>query len=168
MHIRKLKREDATFMLEWMHDIEVVKEMKTDFSAMTIDMCENFIDKAKKCENDLHLAIVDDDNNYMGTVSLKEINRKDKSAEFAIVIRKCGMGRGYSSYAMKKILEIAFEELKLETVYWCVSVFNQRAVKFYNKMGYKKVDKIPETLSKRYKEDANLIWYSAQSTVKES
>ena len=72
----------------------------------------------------------------MGTVSLKNIDKKRDSAEFAITIRRCAMGKGYSSYAMKTIIEKAFSEYGLENVYWYVSKENARAVRFYDKMGY--------------------------------
>ena len=40
---------------------------------------------------------------------------------------------------MKEILRIAFEERNLNQVYWCVSPDNKRAVRFYDKNGYERV-----------------------------
>ena len=87
MHLRKLKTQDAQFMLEWMHDDSVIHYMRANFAAMQIDDCMNFIEESMYEKQNVHLAITDDNDEYMGTVSLKNI-LKEKNAEFAITIRK--------------------------------------------------------------------------------
>ena len=129
-----LKQKDAPYMLEWMHDVEVVKDLHTNFLEKKIIDCEKFIEQAQKKEEYVHMAIVDDADTYMGTVSLKHITAKD--AEFAITVRKCAMGKGYSKYGMEKIMEIGFKELGLKQIYWCVDEINIRAVRFYEKNHY--------------------------------
>ena len=47
-------------------------------------------------------VLVSDDDEYMGTVSLKNI--KSGTAELGIVTRKTSMGKGYSKYALDEIL----------------------------------------------------------------
>lgn len=138
MNIRKLKEKDAYLMLEWMHDPFVVKDLRTDFSNKTIDDCYSFIDMAQNVSKNMHLAITDDNDIYMGTVSLKNI--ENDNAEFAITIRKMAMGKGYSKYGMEKIISIGMNELNLKKIYWCVNPTNVRACKFYNKNGYKQMN----------------------------
>jgi diamine N-acetyltransferase len=137
--IRGLELRDLTHMYEWMHDAEVTSNLQADFANFTIEKVEAFIkssmEQTKESEN-LHFAIVDEKDNYMGTISLKNINRKDKNAEYAIVTRKCAHGKGYAASATKDILEFAFEELELEKVYLYVSVNNIGANKFYYKCGF--------------------------------
>lgn len=140
MKIRELQEQDAPLMLEWMHDPFVVEKMNTDFSKKTLQDCLMFIDYSKRDKTNMHMAVVDDDGIYMGTVSLKNIDYKHKLAEFAITIRKYAMGKGYSSFGMKAIIEYAFETLKLEHVYWCVASDNQRAIRFYDKGRYKRIE----------------------------
>lgn len=137
MKLRELKLKDALFMLEWMHDESVVRDLQTNFAAKQLEDCETFIRMSSGSADNVHLAIVDENDIYMGTVSLKHI-QKD-TAEFGIAIRTVAMGKGYSKYAMDKILEYAFEERRLNTVYWCVSPSNKRAVRFYEKSGYQRV-----------------------------
>ncbi len=137
MRMRRLEEKDAPFMLEWMHDESVVEYLSANFAAKTIDDCKAFIESAYT-DTDVNMAVVNDDDEYMGTVSLKHI--QDKTAEFAITFRKCAMGQGYSTYGIKKIIEYGLEELGLDSVYWCVSPDNARAVRFYDKNGYNRVD----------------------------
>ena len=136
MNLRKLKLEDAPLMLEWMHDITVTEDLQTDFSAKTLADCESFITLSLHDRNNLHLAITDDYDIYMGTVSLK--NMIASAAEFAIVIRKCAMGKGFSRYAMTEMLRIGTEEMGLRQIYWYVSPNNKRAIRFYEKNGYQR------------------------------
>ena len=131
MKLRMLKIKDAPFMLEWMHDDFVVHDMKTNFAIKTLEDCISFIKMAQDTKENLHLAIVDDTDTYMGTVSLKHITQT--SAEFGITVRKCAMGKGFSRYAMLHIIETGFKQLDLKCIYWCVAPENQRAVKFYDK-----------------------------------
>jgi diamine N-acetyltransferase len=140
MKLRRLELKDAELMLEWMHDPSVVENLQTDFASKTIADCEGFIISAQNGSKDLHLSIVDDDDKYRGTVSLKHI--QNGSAEFAITVCKSAMGKGYSKYAMTEIIRIGFEELNLQSVYWCVSPENKRAICFYDKNGYQRVDAI--------------------------
>lgn len=157
MYLRRLVIEDAPLMLEWMHDESVVGNLKTDFLSKTIEDCREFINTSVS-EKNVHLAIASDTGEYMGTVSLKNIEAG--SAEFAIIIRNKAMGRGYSWYGMETIIEKAFDEYGLESVYWCVSRNNTRAVRFYDKHNFHEIVDIPQRVLDRYKGIENLKWYS--------
>ena len=87
MRLRKLEKKDAPLMYEWMHDEDIVKDLYTDFMSKTIDDCECFIKMSEDTSKNLNLAVVNDEDEYMGTVSLKHIDRQNKNAEFAITIR---------------------------------------------------------------------------------
>ena len=157
MYLRPLKLEDAPLMLEWMHDDSVVHDLQTDFSTKSIDDCITFIEKSLNDKENLNLAISDDNDEYMGTVSLKHITKE--FAEFAIVIRKCAMGSGFSWYGMKNILYKALNEYCIDTVYWCVSKNNTRAIKFYDKHGFSESVNVPERIFERYDTAFTLKWY---------
>lgn len=171
MKLRELRTEDASLMLEWMDDDFVVHDLATDFSKKTMEDCINFIEYAISQTSDLavckniHMAVTDDNNEYMGTVSLKHINRQHKNAEFAITVRRSAMGRGYSSYAMNEIIRFGFEtpELDLASIYWCVDKNNLRARRFYDKQNYQIVQ-ANEYMMENYKRvgrgENELIWYS--------
>ena len=161
IRLRKLEKKDAIHMLEWMHDESVVKYMQANFASKTFEDCEKFIEACSSDSESVHLAIVDDNDEYMGTVSLKHINHTVKDCEFAITIRKCAMGKGYSKMAMKKIIELAFNEYGMEKVFWCVSIQNARAVKFYDKNGYNRVSisELREITEYSEKQKQEYIWY---------
>ena len=160
MRLRELRPEDAPLMLEWMHDPEVVRDLQTHFEEKTLDDCLRFIRAAAEPGEDIHFAITEDNaDEYMGTVSLKHI--RDGKAEFAITIRKCAMGKGLSRDAMQAILQYGLETLGLRQVYWCVSPDNRRAVRFYDKNGYRRVP-APEAEGYTAEQRAKYIWYQVE------
>lgn len=160
MQLRKLELKDAPFMLEWMHDDNVTHNLNTDFASKKIEDAEAFILASADISHDLHMAIVSDTDEYMGTVSLKHVDKKNGNAEFAIIVRKIAMGRGYAWYGMIEIIHFAFEKMNLDCVYWCVSEKNVRAISFYNKHGFHETIDVTQDILDRYKGKDNLLWYS--------
>ena len=162
MNLRKLKTEDAPLMLEWMHDDSVVHDLKTNFAVKTLEDCISFIKMAQDTKDNLHLAIVDDNDIYMGTVSLKHITKT--SAEFGITVRKCAMEKGFAKYGMKQIIEKGFIDYGLQNIYWCVAPENKRAVRFYNKNNYNKRCKAPAEAQRNYavEEIEHYVWYEVK------
>ena len=171
MQLRELEQKDATLMLEWMRDDYVVHDLATDFGSKTMEDCLRFIEYARdqydnfeSCK-DLHLAIIDDSDEYMGTVSLKNINRSNRTSEFAITIRAGAMGKGFAKFAMDTILNIGFSDARIgsNVIYWCVDKKNTRAQRFYNKHNYTIIEADGYML-KDYEDlinkGAELIWYA--------
>lgn len=158
MQLRNLKQRDAERMLEWMHDRFVVEKLQTDFVAKTIDDCRKFIDNSQD-EANIHLAIVDDADRYMGTVSLKHITKN--TAEFAITVCRDAMGKGYSIWAMNRIIKMGFEQYGVSDIYWCVAADNLRALRFYDKNHFTRVETDKINIAGGYTKEqiASYIWY---------
>jgi diamine N-acetyltransferase len=154
--LRKLKIKDAPFMLEWMHDDAVTGWLGKKFKEKCLDDCLNFI--MNTSPNDIHWAIVNKEDIYQGTVSLKNISKQKGNAEFAIAIRKEAMGKGYASYALSEAIYKGFKELKLKEIYWCVDPNNIRAIRFYEKNGFRQV-KFEEIDNDQYFRK-NSFWYT--------
>lgn len=163
MKLRKLKSQDAPLMLEWMHDESVVKDLNRNFAAMTIDNCLSFIENSVDESVNFHRAIVNENDEYMGTVSLKNIDSATKTAEFGITIRKCAMGSNISRDAMKEMLTYGKNEMGLKMIFWCVDPKNTRALRFYDKNGYERVKFDELNVTADYEEELinYFVWYRA-------
>lgn len=161
MQLRALEAGDAKLMAEWMHDKNVCRYMKKDFGSMTVEDCERFIASCSSSSEDLHMAVADDSGEYMGTVSLKHIGLTEGTAEFAIVVRSCAMGKGYSSFGMAAVIKMGFEKLGLKRVIWCVSRDNLRAERFYVRNGYRQFYDVPEDYRQLYPDYGELDWFEA-------
>ena len=134
--LRKLELSDAKEMLKWMHDESVVGLLPTHFNEMTIEDCGKFIKKSWEDQKNIHFAVTDEEDKYLGTISLKNIDEKNLTAKYAVVLGKSAIGRGIAKKATDDILKYAFDKMKLDRVYLCVFSDNIRAVKFYQKYGF--------------------------------
>ena len=160
MVLRQLAADDAPLMLEWMHDDEINKWFCFNAKGMTYDDAIQFVKRANESDvQDYHYAIVGDDDEYLGTISLKHVDLTVKSAEYAISLRKKAQGTGVGVEATRRILQKAFEELMLQRVYLNVLTDNMRAVHFYEKCGFTYEGEFRNHLCLRGKIHS-LKWYS--------
>ena len=152
-------------MLQWMHDPDAVAHLQGAFLEKTLQDCLNFIAFSQNGEKDLHLAVVGEEDIYLGTVSLKHIDRQEGQAEFAIAMHPDAMGTGCAQWAMEQILQLGRTELGLKRIFWCVSPQNRRAVRFYEKGGYTRVEPQAVNAEKYYAPQLvnQLLWYCAES-----
>ncbi len=160
--LRPLKQNDIQGMLEWMHDPEVNCFFRFDASNMTEAKAKAFVENSEKELNEkrsFNFAIVDENDEYLGTISLKDIDWGAKVAEYAISLRSVAQGKGTATIATKMILEFAFEQLKLNRVFLNVLSENEKAIHLYEKCGFIYEGEFREHLFLRG-ELRNLKWYS--------
>lgn len=143
MHIRlrPLTKKDAPLMLEWMHDADISRIFAKDMRSITLEQAEAFCVSAadpdiSKKETNIHYAIVDDQDQYLGTISLKNISITNKNAELGLVTRKKVHGKNIANQALGLLLRKAFSDFGLHKVYLCVRPDNIQAIKFYKKYGF--------------------------------
>ena len=155
--LRRLEKKDAPFMLEWMHDEDITAGFQRPFMETTLEEVLAFIENSFDEENQ-NFAFVNEQDEYMGTISLKHICHVNDKAEYAVVARKCAQGTGVTKTATEELLRYAFEELGLHKVYLSVLEENIRAQKFYEKCGFVKegLENDAVKIKGRYH---NHIWY---------
>lgn len=160
MYLRKLELKDAEPMLSWMHDPKVTQFMHQDYSTLQVNDAIDFITASEWLLDEKHMAIANDDDEYMGTVSLRHIDKLNGLAEFAIVIREEAMGKGYALHGMVEMLDKAFKYYGLEKIYWRVNKDNKRAIRFFTKLGFNMLDEdVPSNILERHSNEQNLVWF---------
>lgn len=159
VRLRPLEEKDAAGMLEWMTDPDIAHFFRFDAASMTLERCRAFIAGAEEQANCRHWAIADENDEYLGTISLKEI--RDGSAEYAISTRSKAHGTGAAMEATQQILDIAFKELGLNRVYLNVLADNGRANGFYRKAGFRYTHTEEDALTIRG-ERKTLNWYEIE------
>lgn len=159
MRLRQLHKKDAPLILEWMKDPDINCYFRFNPETITIESIVDFIEKAMNSQTDQHYALVDDDDTYLGTVSLKNIDIVSKNAEYAISLRKNVIGKGAALFATNELLKIAFNKLELHKVYLNVLSDNFRAIRFYEKMGFVFEGEFVDHLFIR-NQYRNLKWYA--------
>lgn len=134
--LRPLQAADSVRMLEWLHDRTVTGFLQLNGAGLTMDDVLRFIQEAQKEDTNLHRAVVDANDTYLGTISLKNIDADMRETEYAIAMHSAAMGTGAAFAATQDILKTALGTLGLQRVYLNVLEENRRAVKFYGKCGF--------------------------------
>lgn len=135
--LRPLRPSDADGMLEWMHDPAVASAFQVPFETFSREDALRFIEGAQKGGASVHLAITEPaTDEYLGTISLKNVDADAGTAEYAIATRTCAHGSGIAKTATIDVLRYAFEVLGLNRVYLNVLGTNGRAIHFYEKIGF--------------------------------
>jgi RimJ/RimL family protein N-acetyltransferase len=141
--LRNLKEKDNERMLSWINNNEVADQLNFTKRKTSLADATKFIQKYSKQniehDNTLHFACVDLDDEYLGTISLKKINKKNKTAEVAIAFMAEYHGTGVSSKAIKLLYKIS-KKIGIEVLYLNYKVTNNRAGGFYKKNGFIHID----------------------------
>lgn len=136
IRLRRLEYADAAGMLEWMNDDIIMQYFKFNGKNKTIDEIKIFIDHSYT-EVNQHFAVADyETNEYLGTISLKNIDKGNKKAEYAICLRSKAIGKGIAKDATNQLIRYAQKSLNLHKIYLNVLAENIRASRFYEKMGF--------------------------------
>ncbi len=79
-----------------------------------------------------------DDNAFLGTLSVHNIDWISRSARNGIVIHeKRNWGKGYGTEAFGLLIEFCWKHLNLRRLELSVHAFNKRALQVYEKLGFK-------------------------------
>ena len=78
------------------------------------------------------------DDRLVGGIGLMDINHPDGNAQLGLsVYQQDDWGRGYGGQMIALALRYAFNELNLHRVWLTTSAFNERALKLYEKLGFR-------------------------------
>ena len=159
IYLRKLTAKDADAMYEWMHDPKVCCWFQQNMSNKSKEDILEFISNANQDSDNIHMAISNAEGDYLGTVSLKNIDMTKREAEYAIAMRSCAQGRGIGKTATMLILKKGFSELGLQRIYLNVLSNNIHARKMYEKCGFIYEKTTKDAVMKDGK-SLDLCWYS--------
>ena len=101
---------------------------------------EEWFDRVRKAQDQIVFAILTVEGGHLlGNCGLRNIDWKNRCASFGIFIgNKRFWGKGYGTEATRLLLRYAFEELNLHRVELEVYDFNTRAIRAYEKAGFRR------------------------------
>lgn len=140
--LRPFRADDAPVMLRILRDPEVLKFTGSVNSAdedprLDLDeLTEWYVTRATVDER-LDLAVIDRAcGELVGEVVLNEWERGNRNCNFRTLIGPAGRGRGLGTEATRLIVGYGFEHLGLHRIGLDVFVFNPRAIRAYEKVGF--------------------------------
>ncbi len=129
--------DDAVKYTEWLNNHEISKYLGGTSRIYTLEGEKKWIEETN--QNGYVFAIVSKDNDKLigncGFVSLDKLMGK---AEIGIFIGDNDyLGKGYGTEILKALVKYGFDHLFLNNIMLKVFSFNERAIKSYQKVGFK-------------------------------
>ncbi len=148
IYLRKMTGEDVDVYHTWRNDVEVMRTTNPSMDVYTWEDTNGFVNQViLHASSSKSYMIVDSQTNRpIGITSLIQFDLKNRNAECIIDIgEKEYWGKGYGREALKLLLDYAFLEMNLHRVSLRVFSFNEKAIKLYEKLGFKQ-----EGISRQY------------------
>ena len=138
VYLRPLDSGDLERCLRWIND-PVLRVNLGRHRPMSRAMETEWLAGQYKGESELSFAVVLIDGDcHIGNVGLHGIDSKNRLAEFGILIGESdAWGQGYGTEAGRLMLAHSFDELGLHRVMLRVFPFNERAIRVYEKLGFR-------------------------------
>lgn len=140
VRLRAIEREDVPTFVRWFNDPEVRRHLMLFFVPLSLAQEERWFE-SQLDQKDYILAIealVGQDWVHIGNVGLHNIDYKNGKAAFGIVVgEKAHWDQGYGTEATHLIVEFAFRTLRLNRVELEVFGDNARAIRCYEKVGFR-------------------------------
>lgn len=138
--LRYAKESDLNDYFTFLHDPEMTRltGLQGEF---TRDEIASWIREISVINNDRvdFMIILKRTNELLGEVVLNEIDLINRSANIRIGIQGTQhRGKGYGTEAMIQMLGYGFNTLKLHRIHLGVYPFNPRAIRVYEKIGFKR------------------------------
>ena len=136
VYLSPINMEDAIKYTEWLNDYDTAKYIDQVTNIVTIEGEREFL---ANLNNKCIFAIVDKENDTLiGNITLNKINSVHRTSELGIMIGdKNYLSLGYGSDAIKLMLDYGFNQLNLNNIMLRAVAFNNRAIKAYEKCGFK-------------------------------
>jgi RimJ/RimL family protein N-acetyltransferase len=131
--------EDVEKYTEWVNDMEIGQFVL--FSSAVLDMDKERRSLQHLMEHDTVFAIVEKDTNkVIGNCGLHNVSEVHRHGTFGIFIgEKTYWNQGIGTEATALLLDFAFNIMNLKNVSLDVVAYNKRAIRSYEKAGFKYV-----------------------------
>jgi ribosomal-protein-alanine N-acetyltransferase len=138
VYLRPLDLEDVAALTTWLNDPEVTRFLRVH-RPLTRMAEEAFLRKISDSEHDVVLGIVlREPEQFIGVAGLHHLDVRNRHAEFGIAIgEKTVWGGGCGTEATQLMVRYAFDVLNLNRIWLHVGEDNERAVRVYEKLGFR-------------------------------
>ena len=137
--LRAMEPEDLEDAYNWVNDRDVTLWLTSLRYPVSRKAEQQWIDDASANSfGGVRLAIDSKDGKHIGGINLHRVNPEDRKAGLGIMIgEKDHWSNGYGTDAIKTLLSFAFDEMNLHRVWLHVFADNARALKCYQKCGFR-------------------------------
>jgi [ribosomal protein S5]-alanine N-acetyltransferase len=139
VYLRAVEMSDGPVIVPWLNDPAVSRTL-LHRRALNLRAEEEFLERVAASEHDLVLGIaLKADDRLIGATGFHQIDFRNRHACFGITIGiPEAWGKGYGTEATRLMVNHAFETMNLNRVWLQVFEYNLRALRTYEKIGFKK------------------------------
>ncbi|MEA1993825.1 MAG: GNAT family protein [Euryarchaeota archaeon] len=139
IYLRPVEQEDVLYIHRWLNDPEI-RTLEGELFPRSISEEKEWLEKTYKDNSKLWFIIALRKNDkVIGDCGLLRIDYTWRTADLSMSIgEKDEWNRGYGTEAMYILLEYGFKTLNLHRVGVGVFEFNKRAIKTYEKVGFRR------------------------------
>ena len=141
-----VSKEYIPKLVRWMNDLEVVKYTCQASLMHTEEIEKQFLENAAKSQTHYYFGIFLNNGELIGGIGLTELSSVNRTAILGITIgEKKLWSKGYGTEAITLLLDYGFNVLNLNNIMLTVFEFNPRAIKAYEKSGFKAIGRRRES-----------------------
>lgn len=133
INLRSFETEDIKELHRWSND--PVSILMVGRIPITYEQVEKHVEK-KRGNGDVLLAVENEENKLIGWVFLQDIEHEHGRASIGILLAPEVRGQGYGKYVMEKMIDIGFNQLRLNKIYLTTRGINKHAITLYKKIGF--------------------------------
>ena len=138
--LRELALKDIERINSWRNDPGLIACLGAPFRYINQDVDKRWYDQYKSSRGScVRCAVVDENDEILGLVSLTSIDSVNRSGQLHIMIGSSeNRGKGLGTFAVRTMVEHAFYNLNLRRIELSVLINNLPARKLYEKIGFVK------------------------------
>ena len=138
-----LRRDSVPLYQRWMNDFVTIRGYDIP-APRTGDAVAAWHERLRTTNRHIMFALYERATmRVIGHTGLLDVDRRHRNAEFDILIGETDCrGKGYGSEATRLVLEYAFAQLRLESVYLRVLAFNEPGIRAYRKAGFREAGRL--------------------------
>ena len=158
VYLRPVEQEDMERMYEAQQNAEI-RRLTGSKDVFSRDDIDQYYERIRSDENRVDFAIcLKGTEEAIGDITLMNISQSDRNGITRIAINEqTHFGQGYGTEAMNLMLDFAFGNLNLHRVQLDVISYNERAIKSYEKAGFKVEGRIRDELYYDFKYHDSII-----------
>lgn len=139
VYLRALEKKDLIYIRKWSNDPEI-RKLIGEVASMSQADADKFLERVYSDNTrEWFVIVVKEDDRVIGEAGLLRMFPAWRTTDISIIIgEKDAWGKGYGTEAILLLLDYAFRYLNFHRVAIGVVGFNKSAIRFWEKVGFKK------------------------------